>query len=196
MGWGKYGQVTPLSGHTGPPAEWRRSGFLARRAFRRAGLAETWEVDLRRTRAIPLISGRCLRDQGFLRFVSERGTTERPLPVVRLTRGPTNDQAPPCAQTFEIRQCAPPFSLSTDLTSASAFGITRRNNTQRRLSHLPSHELAPSGHVNQRVPRARVAAFGSDPQIRGHTILLLLRCSLVAKAKAPAAFGLQHFSHG
>jgi hypothetical protein len=31
MGWGKYGQATPLSGHTRPPAGWRRRGFLARR---------------------------------------------------------------------------------------------------------------------------------------------------------------------
>jgi hypothetical protein len=51
MGWGKYGQVTPLSGRTRPPtergarsAEWRRPEvwkwlfWFRRRAFRRAGL--------------------------------------------------------------------------------------------------------------------------------------------------------------
>jgi hypothetical protein len=33
----------------------------------------------------------------------ERGTTERPLPVVRLTRGPTNDQGAPCALCLNLR---------------------------------------------------------------------------------------------
>jgi hypothetical protein len=82
------------------------------------------------------------------------------------------------------------------LTSASSFGVTRRNNTHRRLNHLPSHELAPSGHETN-VVSARVSLLSVRTRRSAATpsCSSCLRCNLVAKTKASATFGLQHFSH-